>query len=179
MNHNDAIDAAKAVLAKCAATDPWFPKPSRAAVQAWAEHFERTNLTLDELLEAVRTFYAQGGDLRPKPGDIITAARVNRQDRFQRQPLAEIEAHWDRLDRRLAALIDDTAHRHSVDTALEVKYWRREANPLSVSCPWPGCRAMPGRRCTSGSRAMRVYHPARLEAAAAGRQLPSGAGVSK
>lgn len=172
MSSRRAVESAKAVLALCSATDPWFPKPSQATVLAWSEHVERTNFTKDELLEAVRTFYGLGGDLRPRPGDIINTARTNRQDQFMRQPLKDIEAHNDAIDARLAPYIDDVTDAKSVNTAL--KYQRRECNPLSVPCPYAPCRAIPGRRCKSGSQTLRGYHHARIDAAESRNTLPPG-----
>ena len=86
--------------------------------------------------------------------------REIRRDRFERQPLADIEAHNDRINARLAPLIYELAESKSVDHALK-PYRRPRHNPLNVSCPY--CRATVSRPCTSGSFTMRRYHPARLD----------------
>ncbi|MCA9101920.1 MAG: hypothetical protein KDA63_12245 [Planctomycetales bacterium] len=174
MSSRRAIESAKQVLALCSATDPWFPKPSQATVLAWAEHIDRTNFARDELLEAVRTFYSAGGDCRPRPGDIINAAKSTRNDRFMRQPLEAIYAHRDAIDERLAGRIEETADTLSLDRAIETKYRRPDMNPLTVPCPYDGCRAIPGKRCTSARQPMNGYHPTRIDAAKAGRHLPPG-----
>ena len=174
MSSRRAVEAAKAVLAKCAATDPWFPKMSHATIQAWAEHFDRTTIPTKDLLEAVVVFYSRGGDGRPGPGDIIITAKAIRQDQFMRQPLQDIHAHWDAIDQRLAGRIEEAADAMSLDRAIEPKYVRREANPLTIACPYEGCRAIAGKRCTSGGQRMTGYHPSRLDAAKGDRQLPPG-----
>jgi hypothetical protein len=98
-----SIDAAKAVLAKCAANDPWFPLPSESIVLAWAEHIARWNLSADELLEAVTVAYTgRTSGFKPLPADIIIAARQIRRDRAERESEAERRAREDRIDQRLA-----------------------------------------------------------------------------
>lgn len=163
-----AIAAAKAVLAKCAANDPWFPQPSESTVLAWAEHIALANLDADILLEAVTVAYGgHTNGFKPLPGDIITAARQIRHDRFQRQPLEVIKANTERIDERLAPFIIELAEAKSIATAL--KYRRPERNPLRVACPH--CRASAGRPCTTGVNRVPLrreprFHPSRLDAVA-------------
>jgi hypothetical protein len=85
-----ALNAAKAVLAKCAAYDPWFPKPSEANIIAWAEQIELTNLTLPDLLGGVTDCYrVHGSGFRPFPADVIGASRRIRSDRYDRSSIHE------------------------------------------------------------------------------------------
>jgi len=163
-----AIAAAKAVLAKCAAYDPWFPHPSGATVLAWAEEIEATNLTADDLLAGVTDVYrTHGGGFKAFIADVIEAACKIREDRFQRQQLSDIEAHNDDLDakRRIFELCDTFGETKSVNRAL--KYQRPKHNPLTVPCTY--CRASIGRHCTSGRHTMRRYHDSRIEAAYAAK----------
>jgi hypothetical protein len=161
--NTQAIAAAKAVLAKCAANDPWFPQPSEATILAWAEQIALTNLELADLLAGVTAAYRErGSGFRPLARDIIAAANAVREDRFQRQPLADIEAHNDQMDERLKSLVFELAEAKSIDRAL--KYHRPKHNPLNVACTY--CHASIGHRCTSGGVTMRRYHDSRLKAAA-------------
>lgn len=87
-----AIQAAKAVLAKCSANDPWFPQPSESTILAWAEQFMIANLPADDLLEAVTQVYAaHGAGFKPLPGDILASARGVRRDRRLRDEAAQQE----------------------------------------------------------------------------------------
>ena len=80
-----SIEDATAVLAKCAAYDPWFPQPQKSVAIAWAEHFEPFNLTRADLLAAVTKVYTEhGSGYRPLPKDISDAGRAIRRDRFDR-----------------------------------------------------------------------------------------------
>lgn len=78
----DYTTLAARTLAKCAAYDPWFPKPSESLVNAWAEHLEiHKNLTLQDLLAAVTKVYNErGSGFRPLPKDITDAAHALRAD---------------------------------------------------------------------------------------------------
>lgn len=85
---DDYLDTARLVLAKCAAADPRFPNPSDATVLMWAECFTPTGLTRADLLAAVTVVYStHSGDIRPRPRDIIDAARIFRRDRSDQQQL--------------------------------------------------------------------------------------------
>lgn len=97
-----AINATKAVLAKCAANDPWFPNPAEATILAWAEQFVTAKLPLDDLLAAVTLAYATNGSgYKPLPADIIKAARAIRADRMQRETDEQRRAREDRLDAQI------------------------------------------------------------------------------
>jgi hypothetical protein len=98
-----AINATKAVLAKCAANDPWFPQPAEATILAWAEQFVIAKIPLDDLLAAVTQVYATNGSrYRPLPGDIIKAARAIRADRAERESNEQREQRWRAHDRKAA-----------------------------------------------------------------------------
>jgi hypothetical protein len=161
-----AIATAKLILAKCAAYDPWFPHPSQATVLAWAEEIQATNLTPNDLLAGVTEVYrTHGGGFKTFISDVTVAAGKIREDRFRRQPLADIEAHNDDIDakHRILELADTFGETKSVNRAL--KYQRPKYNPLNVACPYPSCHASIGRHCTSGGHTMRRYHDSRIEAA--------------
>ena len=85
----DYESVARAVLAKCAASDPWFPNPSTSTVYAWAEHFRSNQLSREDCLEGVRLFYQDPGHDKVKIGDIVAKAREVRRDRAQRTPNTE------------------------------------------------------------------------------------------
>ncbi|WP_395704845.1 hypothetical protein [Rhodococcus ruber] len=72
------LTAADLVLAKCNAHDPWFPKPSDAIAEAWAETFARSRLTREDLLAGVARAYSLAGDngYRPLAGSIVTHAKA-------------------------------------------------------------------------------------------------------
>lgn len=114
-----AMDLANKVLAKCAANDPNFPRPSEAVRLAWAEHIGMTSLSLEDLLDAVTAVYGvqTGPGFRMLPGHVIAAARVIRQDRVQRTDVSppavvveepdypaewtteqRLAAYWERVD---------------------------------------------------------------------------------
>lgn len=98
----NAINATKAVLAKCAANDPWFPHPAEATILAWADQFVIAKLPLDDLLAAVTQVYAtNGGGYKPLPADIVRAARAIRADRMQRETDEQRRAREDHLDARI------------------------------------------------------------------------------
>jgi hypothetical protein len=83
------MDFANKVLAKCAANDPNFPRPSEAVRLAWAEHIGMTNLPLDDLLAGVTAVYGSQqsqsvSGFRMLPGHVMAAAKAIRQDRLQR-----------------------------------------------------------------------------------------------
>ena len=165
MTRTNPEAAARKVLAKIAATDPYFAKPSEAIVKAWGEQIAATNLTDDELLDGVAALYAvKESGFRPLPADVLNAARRLRRERFERQPLEDIEAANDTLDAKLAPLIVELAEYKTVPDKFDpAKFRRREPNPLTVSCAY--CRAGIGSRCTSGGKTMQAFHDRRIHLA--------------
>lgn len=163
-----AINATKAVLAKCAANDPWFPNPAEATILAWAEQFVVAKIPLDDLLAAVTQVYATNGSgFKPLPADIIRAARAMRADRGQRETEEQRRAREARIDARLTPLIAELAEAKSVPDE-ELRYQRPEINPLAVLCPHEPCRASVARPCRVGPDPLRRkprYHPSRIDAA--------------
>jgi hypothetical protein len=168
-----AINAAKAILAKCAANDPWFPQPSETTILAWAEHIMSTNLDLDDLLNGVTVAYGVNGDgFHPQPKDILDAARAIRRDRLERESDAEREARQERLAAKVAEEAEAIAEAKSPD---EPKRRRPTINPLNVACPWEACHASAGNPCTVAwfkhtripLRKAPRYHPSRIDAAKA------------
>ena len=86
------------VLAKCAAYDPRFPRPSEAARQAWAEHIELKNAQEQDMLDAVTRWYDEPRERVPLPADISMIARDLRRDRMSRETVEQRErreAAWD------------------------------------------------------------------------------------
>jgi hypothetical protein len=166
----NAVTAAKAVLAKCAANDPWFPQPSQATVLAWAEQVEFTNLTVEDLLAGVTDVYrTRGNGFKPLPADVIGAARALRQEAAMREP-GHVSTQREltnaaKLAREVLALAETKTIPDD-----DLKFRRPTFNPLRVACTY--CHAPVSRPCVSTAtrqplRLGQRYHPARLEAAAA------------
>jgi hypothetical protein len=69
--------AAALVLAKCATKDLWFPNIGETAILGWAEVFQDSRLTTDELLDGVdRAYRKEEQGYRPLPASIVTHARA-------------------------------------------------------------------------------------------------------
>lgn len=162
-----ALDAAKAVLAKCAATDPWFPHGGEALVLSWAEQFAIANFPVEDLLAGVTAAYAaHGHGFKPLPADILNATRAIRNDRYQRTHPRERD--YTRIDRK-ADVNDVVANLAAAKSIPDKKpAWEYGTSPLIVQCPW--CRASVGAQCHIPGDYKRVLtqtraHPARVEAA--------------
>jgi hypothetical protein len=169
MNHEQI---AAGIYQRCNHFDPYLPPLSADLARAWGSLFAKHRLNQDDLLAAVDTVYeTHGGGYRPMPADIISAAKTLRQDRFQRQPLDDIEAHNDRL----APLVAELAEAASIpdETPHDVVWGPTPRSPLMVRCPW--CHAGTGQRCfIPGTRQLfRGYHPARHDAAEATASAPA------
>ncbi len=174
---DDAQLVARKVLAKCAATDPWFPRAADVTVLAWAEQFAIAKIPVEDLLAGVTASYAaHGSGFKPLPADIIKAAREIRRDRLQRTDPAErghIEAIGDR--KAVADVVNDLATAKAIP-ADDRPIWRRTPpNELTVRCPW--CEAPPGNHCVIPRTNKRVrtvrFHEARIEALAATQAVRS------
>lgn len=77
------LKTASRVLAKCAAYDPWFPKPegeqAQATIQAWATTFAGIGVEEIDLLGGVDRWYAyHGASDRVLPADIAKEAKAHR-----------------------------------------------------------------------------------------------------
>ncbi len=97
MTNTDYRQTAALALAKCAAYDPWFPKPNQATVEAWAEAIAEYQLDTADILEGVKLAYRDNGaGFKPLPRDIVQAARQIRRERAERETTAE------RLEREAA-----------------------------------------------------------------------------
>lgn len=157
MNHDDVID----VLSTIAAVDR--RTVGEADVMLWTEILD--TIPKDLALQAVIAHFREKPGVWLEPGHIYTRVKAMQRDQFDRQPLADIEAHTDRIDEKLAPFIVELADAKSIDTAL--KYQRPGNNPLRVACPH--CRASAGRPCTTGARIpLRRdprFHPSRIDAA--------------
>jgi hypothetical protein len=179
MNHEQI---AAGVYQRCNHFDPYLPPLSADLARAWGSLFAKHRLNQDDLLAAVDTVYeTHGNGYRPMPADIITAAKTLRQDRFQRQPLDDIEAHNDRLVPLVAELAEAAAIPNETRTVFSTVHAHSNAtvwgptprSPLMVRCPW--CHASAGQRCfIPGTRQLfRGYHPARHDAAQATAPAPT------
>lgn len=83
---SDYTQIAALALAKCAAYDPWFPKPSQAIVDSWAEHLAIHKLGVEDVLAGVTKAYNEhGSGFKPLPKDISDAGRAIRRDRAERE----------------------------------------------------------------------------------------------
>ncbi len=166
MTHPNREVAARKVLAKIAATDPYFAKPSQAIVKAWSEQFAATNLTDEELLDGVTALYAvKESGFRPLPADVLNAAKRLRREAFDRLPLAQQEA----IRAAETAATDAELFELEAVTPPPTLAHRLPDNPAKgprwVRCPY--CGAYPGNRCYNRGRPELVlagYHPARAEA---------------
>jgi hypothetical protein len=163
-NPNPAL-AARKVLTKIGAYDPFFSKPAESILVAWTEQIAATNLTEDELLAAVAEVYrVKESGFRPLPADVLNTARRLRRERFDALPLAEQQAIRDAetrdIDAELAELEDNTpavvlAHRMPDNPA---------KGPRWVRCTY--CGAHPGDGCFNRGRPelkLGGFHPARFE----------------
>lgn len=100
----DYRQIAALALAKCAAYDPWFPKPSQALVDSWSEAIAKYKLGQYDVLAGVAKMYADNGSgFRPLPKDLTDAARAVRRERGERESEQERKAREDRYDAELAA----------------------------------------------------------------------------
>jgi hypothetical protein len=98
----DYRTTAALALAKCAAYDPWFPKPSQAIVESWAEQIERYELEAPDVLAGVAKMYADNGSgFRPLPKDLTDAARAIRRERTERESDDDRRSREDRRDAQL------------------------------------------------------------------------------
>lgn len=167
-----ALDAARAVLAMCAAHDPWFPQPSEATILAWAQQIGRTGFTRGQLVAGVVDVYAvRESGFHPLPADVINAARAVRRDQLDRadpddRPMRDVA---------VPEPIAELAAAKAIPAAGAAPLDPDRVNGRIVKCPY--CRAGIGNPCVSGGRvpahdrrvtgakAMRGYHPSRIEAA--------------
>jgi hypothetical protein len=95
----DHRHTAALALAKCAAYDPWFPKPSQATVEAWAEAISEYQLDTPDILAGVKVAYRDNGaGFKPLPRDIIQAARQIRRERAERETTDQRRARENAID---------------------------------------------------------------------------------
>ncbi|ODR20792.1 zinc finger domain-containing protein [Mycolicibacterium porcinum] len=169
---DDYLDTARLVLAKCAAADPWFPNPSDATVLMWAECFTPTGLSRADLLAAVTVVYStHNGDIRPKPRDIIDAARIIRRDRSNQQQL--------QLERAREPLTEPgPGYTEYLQTYAKLFGIQHDRRPLRVRCSW--CGAQPGSACKArGPGTLRmpsVFHQPRIDTE---RRLAAGESIDE
>jgi hypothetical protein len=106
-------------LAKCAAYDPWFPKPSHATVEAWSEAISEYRLNAEDVLEGVKLAYRDNGSgFKPLPKDIVQAARAVRRERSERESDQERKVREEAIDAKAEGrreAIQQFASRFSID----------------------------------------------------------------
>lgn len=79
--------AATLVLAKCATKDLWFPNVGETTILGWAEVFQDSRLTTDELLNGVDHAYRKEEQgYRPLPASIVSHARAAYFDALRELP---------------------------------------------------------------------------------------------
>lgn len=98
------LQTASMVLAKCAAYDPWFPKPegeqAQATIQAWATAFK--GIEPRWVLDGVDRWYAShGAKERVLPADIAKQASEARYDFRMRMSQEQAEVYAEQTLQRL------------------------------------------------------------------------------
>lgn len=77
MISNAYIEIATEVLAACQSKALWFPNLGEAAVLGWAESFQDSRMSREELIAGVKRAYQDApDDFRPLPSTIIRHARA-------------------------------------------------------------------------------------------------------
>lgn len=95
----DYRQTAALALAKCAAYDPWFPKPNQATVEAWSEAIAEYQLDTTDILDGVKIAYRDNGNgFKPLPRDIVQAARQIRRERAERETTAQRQDRENAID---------------------------------------------------------------------------------
>ena len=98
------LQTASMVLAKCAAYDPWFPKPdgeqAQATIQAWATTFK--GIEPRWVLAGVDRWYAShGAKERVLPADIVNEGAAIRQDFRMRMSMEQSDVYAEETLQRL------------------------------------------------------------------------------
>ncbi|WP_405490404.1 hypothetical protein [Nocardia sp. NBC_00511] len=77
MIREEFIDAATGVIGICQSRDPYFPAGGDALVLGWAEVFQESGLSPDDLLVGARHAYKEASEgFRPLPSTIVQHARA-------------------------------------------------------------------------------------------------------
>lgn len=164
MNRDEVIDVLTAVAAADRRT------VGQADLDVWQAVIG--DVPRDFALRAVRDHLRESPGVWLEPGHIYQRARAMMRDELEREPDRFREAREAVLNAKAAADADDTA---SFEGPL--KHHRPRCNSLTIRCPH--CGAAPSMRCTVPGTNRPPYggtHPARLEAAKAGREAASSAG---
>lgn len=135
------LQTASMVLAKCAAYDPWFPKPdgeqAQATVQAWATTF--SGMGPRWLLAAVDRWYARNGaGERVLPADIVRQARELTNEHYSRLSADQKQVHAEqilaaKLEARAKGIDTRTVHIPIPDVALPEHPERAELSDAQLS----------------------------------------------
>ncbi|MEU1526375.1 hypothetical protein ABZ413_29680 [Nocardia rhamnosiphila] len=84
------IKAATTVLGFCQTRNLWFPNIGDTTILGWATDFEESKLAYEDLMAGVQHAYKEcDGEFRPKPIDIIRAARAARSKMLADLPKAK------------------------------------------------------------------------------------------
>ncbi|MBF6277001.1 hypothetical protein [Nocardia nova] len=77
MIRDEFIDAATRVLAICQSRDPYFPNGGDALILGWAETFQDSGLSSDDLVTGAKHAYREATEgFRPLPSTIVQHARA-------------------------------------------------------------------------------------------------------
>ncbi|MEU3013398.1 hypothetical protein [Nocardia asteroides] len=118
------IETATLVLAKCSATDLWFPNASDAAVLAWAHEFSTSRLDRADLLAGVsRAYRVEPDGYRPTPASLIRHGRAAYLDALRELP-DERRAELDRVIHELQ------------DIGVPIPLAHRTARCIALRRPW-------------------------------------------
>ena len=166
-------EAAKVVLAKCMAYDPYFANPAKSTILAWSEHFELRNIATEDLLAGVARFYEFNTEgTKPLPASISFMAREVIRQRSQSETTEQREEREARIDAKVEGRAQDldapALPRRNPAEKITVEEWERrhgekfpsfggvgqsvDANPLRVRCMW--CRQPIGSRCVVSGTAI-------------------------
>ena len=118
------------VLAKCAAYDHRFPRPTEATHHAWAEHITIKNAKEEDMLAAVSKWYEEPHDRVPLPADISLIARDIQRDRMSREPESrrrQREAYYDARAEGRPVDLDSVAIGETQER-ISMEEWERRHN---------------------------------------------------
>lgn len=120
MIRDEYVDAAIRVLGVCQSRDPYFPVGGDGLVAGWAEAFQESGLSPEDLEQGVRHAYREAAEnFRPLPSTIIQHAKAAYRDALATLP-DERRAVMEEANHALQAMgfTPPQAHRLSRQMAL-------------------------------------------------------------